>query len=638
MEKLISLCMIVKNEATVLKRCLESVKSLVDEIIIVDTGSTDDTKIIAAAYTHLIYDFKWINDFAAARNESIGYATGQWILILDADEYMQVTDPYKLRQFLSSYPSSKPSGFILEITNYMGSGFDETKTSASTGARIFSNNRNIRYIDPIHEQLTSDSGTLSFEPYPLTIFHTGYTEQTVIEKNKSQRNLSILENMNSSQKQNDPYYCFVLGNEYSTAGLQEKALTAYSRSYSKSKPADTWYFHLLDRLITIEIQLGEHAKAHKRLREGIKLKPNFTDFHCMEGILLDSLGLWEAAVNAFNKCIDIAHERESLNEPYWIVQPTYGKIIPHQMLAQIKHKQGDLQSAVHHWIKTLQLQPKNVFVLQQLMGQLLLTETPDHVRSLVERLYPVDRPMNIVLLFKMSLTVGNIPLASHYQNELHARDIKIDYSDTLLASILLKGNLAARPDNQNNKITPALSIAAALISSDINYTNLASKDADTCRGISEQALNVSKYVVGEHEHEKLNKFEELLVQVLQLLFKCGYLEIYMHLLQQMANANVLNDIANWLYQTGYADESIDLYSSLLDNNILSAEGYKQVAQWYINAGNSAEGYEFLRMSFVTQPSLDIIGRIKEKLSETAYTQFYPEFINSYPNLSKCTLL
>lgn len=71
----ISLCMIVKNEEKVLKRCLDSVKEAVDEIIIVDTGSTDKTKSIALAYTDKVYDFEWINDFSAARNEAYRKAT-----------------------------------------------------------------------------------------------------------------------------------------------------------------------------------------------------------------------------------------------------------------------------------------------------------------------------------------------------------------------------------------------------------------------------------------------------------------------------------------------------------------------------------------------------------------------------------
>ena len=83
-----SLCMIVKNEEVVLKDCLDSLRDLMDEIIIVDTGSTDRTKEIAAQYTDKIYDFEWCNDFAAARNFAFSKATGDYIYSADADEYI----------------------------------------------------------------------------------------------------------------------------------------------------------------------------------------------------------------------------------------------------------------------------------------------------------------------------------------------------------------------------------------------------------------------------------------------------------------------------------------------------------------------------------------------------------------------
>ena len=88
----ISLCMIVKNEERVLERCLECLKDIVDEMIIVDTGSTDSTKEIAKKYTDKIYDFEWIKDFSAARNYSLSFATKDYIYCADADEVIEPED------------------------------------------------------------------------------------------------------------------------------------------------------------------------------------------------------------------------------------------------------------------------------------------------------------------------------------------------------------------------------------------------------------------------------------------------------------------------------------------------------------------------------------------------------------------
>ena len=96
--KTISLCMIVKDEEKVLDTCLNSIHDLVDEIIIVDTGSTDKTKEIAQKYTDKIYDFKWVDDFAKARNYSFSKATKDYIMWLDADDYLPEEEKPKFKK------------------------------------------------------------------------------------------------------------------------------------------------------------------------------------------------------------------------------------------------------------------------------------------------------------------------------------------------------------------------------------------------------------------------------------------------------------------------------------------------------------------------------------------------------------
>ena len=116
----LSLCMIVKNEEKVLKRCLDSVKNIVDEIIIVDTGSTDKTKDIAKKFTKNIYDFKWIDDFAAARNYSFSKATKEYIMWLDADDVILKKDREKLLKLKENLDRSTDMVLLKYNT-----GFDE---------------------------------------------------------------------------------------------------------------------------------------------------------------------------------------------------------------------------------------------------------------------------------------------------------------------------------------------------------------------------------------------------------------------------------------------------------------------------------------------------------------------------------
>ena len=150
----ISVCMIVKNEEAVLARCLDSLKGIADEIIIVDTGSTDRTKEIAANYTDRIYDFVWIHDFAAARNFAFSKATKDYIYSADADEVLEEADRKK---FLQLKEVMLPEIEIVEMIyvnpkdcNMVYNHIREPRP------KLFKRLREFRWIDPIHETVSLD--------------------------------------------------------------------------------------------------------------------------------------------------------------------------------------------------------------------------------------------------------------------------------------------------------------------------------------------------------------------------------------------------------------------------------------------------------------------------------------------------
>ena len=110
----VSVCMIAKNEEQYIEQCLRKLLRYNMEIIIVDTGSTDRTKEIAARYTDQLFDFAWCDDFSAARNYAVSKASNNWILILDCDEYVQEIDVAKLRTCMQKYPKNVG---VMEIGN-----------------------------------------------------------------------------------------------------------------------------------------------------------------------------------------------------------------------------------------------------------------------------------------------------------------------------------------------------------------------------------------------------------------------------------------------------------------------------------------------------------------------------------------
>ena len=142
--------MIVKNEEQVIERCLSGVLGIADEIIIVDTGSTDNTKRIAKRYTRKVYDFKWVDDFSAARNYSFSHATKDYVMWLDADDVILPTDREKIIAL-----KNKLTPAIDVVMMKYNVGFDETgnATFHSTRERILKRANNFRWVDPVHEYI-----------------------------------------------------------------------------------------------------------------------------------------------------------------------------------------------------------------------------------------------------------------------------------------------------------------------------------------------------------------------------------------------------------------------------------------------------------------------------------------------------
>ncbi|MEZ4747144.1 MAG: glycosyltransferase [Calditrichia bacterium] len=215
---LISLCMIVKNEATNLPRCLGSVKNLVDEMIVVDTGSSDGTQDIAKNAGAKLFTEPWQDDFSAAKNAAISRANGQWILVLDADEELlnpdEIAQP--LRQQLNE---TNADAFRLPVRNRMPAG-DLMQIQEFYLTRLFRNRPEFRYEGRIHEQIRPaiERNGGNIETADVTILHHGYAQTDVQGgQNRLQRNIQLLESVVKSDPLN-AYLNYHLGSSYKDTG------------------------------------------------------------------------------------------------------------------------------------------------------------------------------------------------------------------------------------------------------------------------------------------------------------------------------------------------------------------------------------------------------------------------------------
>ncbi|AYD39066.1 glycosyltransferase [Clostridium fermenticellae] len=308
MEKniLISLCMIVKDEENFIDSCLKSAKDLADEIIIVDTGSTDKTRKICEKYKAKIFYLPWKDNFAEARNYGISKANGKWILWLDADEEIIIKNKNKFYQTLMD---EKGYIYLVPIINYYGDfPIDINRSYLFSSYRLFRNHRDIKFTGKIHEHLTMNySGEIYSEkalPY-IEINHYGYLDSIIRKKEKITRNLKILEN-EKTEPNYSPWIDYHIASEYYSLKKYTKALYEINLSIigflkNYKLPPSLLYKLKYDILINTE----NYNEAKFGIEKAIKLYPDYVDLYFYKGIILFKENSFKEAILVFNQCIKL---------------------------------------------------------------------------------------------------------------------------------------------------------------------------------------------------------------------------------------------------------------------------------------------------------------------------------------------
>lgn len=251
----ISLCIIAKNEENFLKKCLSSVKKIADEIMIIDTGSRDKTKEIAKKFNAKIYDFRWNDDFSAARNFSLKKAAKDWILVLDADETISKKDLKKIKTLTNknSKENKKILGYSFIQRTYSNQikklKFNYSKNDLYAESkpflgwtyrgmtRLFRNDKRIKFCYPIHETIIDSIKKIN-----------GKIKQTGIPIH----HFAILKGEDCINKKSE-YYIKLLKNKV--------------KLYPKAK----FYFEL-----ALELEnLNKYSEAKEHFSKAIRLNPHY---------------------------------------------------------------------------------------------------------------------------------------------------------------------------------------------------------------------------------------------------------------------------------------------------------------------------------------------------------------------------
>ncbi|MFS0556281.1 glycosyltransferase [Brevibacillus sp. 179-C9.3 HS] len=304
----ISLCMIVKNEAECIHKCLESVKDLVDEMIIVDTGSTDKTVEICESFGAVVHSFEWQDNFAEARNYGIEKATGDWILWMDADEELDKEDGKKLKELIRD---KEDSLFYIHLINYIGDEINEDDAFHIAHSRLFRNGIGFRFHFPIHEtlnveeilrDLTEDN---QIQILPVRIYHYGYMNECTGRKNKFERNIQLL--MKEWDKEDhSPWIEYHLASEFSRIQEHEKTFKFVNLSIigfieNHMIPPSLLYKLKYSTLIS----MGSAEGAWPGIEKAIELYPDYVDLHLYKGIILYLKKEYNRALKTFDYCLEL---------------------------------------------------------------------------------------------------------------------------------------------------------------------------------------------------------------------------------------------------------------------------------------------------------------------------------------------
>ena len=292
----ISLCMIVKNEEVFLDNALKSVKKVLglDDIVVIDTGSTDKTKEIALNNGSNIFDFKWIDDFSAARNYSVNNAKNDWILFIDADEEIKKADIDNVKEFLSD---TQAVGLISLL--------DLNNKKVSKLARLF-NRTTHTFEGSIHEQLKPTDGRIELilKDVSISMDHHGYLPEFDKVNAKLERNERLLLK-ELKKKPKSPYLLYQLGKSYfcNDRDLQ-KANEYFEKALKAGADASISYtYDLVECYGYALLDTGQYEKA-LALKERYSLHYNKNaPFRFLTAHIYQNNGMFIEAVESYESCI-----------------------------------------------------------------------------------------------------------------------------------------------------------------------------------------------------------------------------------------------------------------------------------------------------------------------------------------------
>jgi tetratricopeptide (TPR) repeat protein len=354
-EQTISVCMILRNEEDALGKCLESVRGLADEIIVVDTGSTDRTMEIAREAGAQVLQRDWDDDFSAARNVSLAHAGCDWILCLDADETLDQSARAAVRELLRQ--SDAMAYYLVFCSSVEGGGAGDVVKSLHP--RLFRNHQNLRFEGRIHEEIVQSvqkaGGTIRNSG--IEISHSGYQAEVFQNREKFERNIRIL-NKDIIDRPAFGMNWFYLGENYSLQHQWAEAIEAYLRGAEIGNIPDQNLAVLYQNLGTAFLHAGDHRACLYAEAESLRLNPNQTTPHIVAAQAAFDAGNLDKTIWELTSLLEKLQDETSHGVA--LVQHAHNMTYIYYLLARAYLGSRNFDAAVHWFQELLRTQPNAV--------------------------------------------------------------------------------------------------------------------------------------------------------------------------------------------------------------------------------------------------------------------------------------
>jgi tetratricopeptide (TPR) repeat protein len=339
----LSLCMIVKNEAENLPNCLASVRDIVDEIVILDTGSTDDTIAVAELFGAIVHRIDWPNDFAIARNQALQYVTGDWVLVLDGDETLRPEMISTIEQAIAQETHL--------VVNLIRHEIGATQSPYSLVSRLFRRHPAIAFRRPYHAMIDdSVEALLKVEPYwqivqleGVAIDHTGYQPNVIAKQDKVAKARLMMESF-LAEHPNDPYVCSKLGALYLQLGEPAIGIELLQRGLAAPELDPGTHYELHYHLGSAYAEMQDVSQAthyyQQAMRQAIAPKLKLGAMHNLATIMQES-GELVMAEGLYGQVLQVAPDL----------------VVAHYNLGMTLKQLGRFPEAIARYQQTIALQP-----------------------------------------------------------------------------------------------------------------------------------------------------------------------------------------------------------------------------------------------------------------------------------------